>query len=411
MKAATLLCAVLLSFVLHQEAPAQTVEVSRKAIKAIVEDWSDAHNARNTTRLRELYAPKLLFYGQRLAADKCLKKKTTLFNTYPDFHQKVISQALNLTAYSTGKIKCDFTKEVTFNGQTKQYPSYLLLEKDADTYHIVGESDYITDKNLNYRLTLGEKVNISDTDQDEESITNAAENNTNGILSTLLKIASLILVCYILKQLWDAKIWNLIGDRRRYYHELRKPAPSPPPAPRYQPQQRTKTTIFQTTTMRISTVADPDTLTYQQMGRQFEEYTVLKFDKQYFNLTDWRSDKIINGIYPKSNQYPDLQFEFKIGPYVNQFAVECKFRSKFTDDQIEIAREDQLERYRAFQAEKEVKVYIFIGVGGSPKAPEEGFLIPLDRLLYPVAKRTYLESYRKDVRHNFFFNRENHSLT
>jgi hypothetical protein len=407
MKAATLLCAVLLCFALRQ-AHAQTVEVSQKAIKAVVEDWNNAHNTKNTFKLEELYASKLLFYGQRLSEGKCLRKKTTLFNTYPDFQQKVISPALNLTAYSSGKIKCDFTKEVTFNGQTKQYPCYLLLEKDADGYHIVGESDYITDRNLNYQAKLGKQVGILNTE--DEAITSATDDNASG-LSMLLKVACLVVVFYILRKLWAMKVWNLVGDRRKYYRELRTHASDPPRtrSSRYQHEQRTRTVFAGTSTIRTS-VGD-GILTYDEIGRQFEEYTVLKFDRQYFKLIDWRSDKIINGIYPESNQYPDLQFEVRVGRYINQFAVECKFRSRFTDDQIEISRESQLKRYRAFQTEREIPVYIFIGIGGTPKSPEESFLIPLDRLLYPVAKRGYLEGFRKDIREKFFFNREDHSLT
>jgi hypothetical protein len=79
--------------------------------------------------------------------------------------------------------------------------------------------------------------------------------------------------------------------------------------------------------------------------------------------------------------------------------------------QIEIGREDQLARYRTFQFERGINVYIFIGVGGTPKAPRETFLIPLSRVLSPVVKFGYLKGFRKDIRDNFFFDKDFHLLT
>src|SRR5450432_3153220 len=61
-----------------------------------------------------------------------------------------------------------------------------------------------------------------------------------------------------------------------------------------------------------------------EKGKNFEAFIVQRFAKPYFQFMDWIGDKNVNGIYPLSNLNPDLLYEFRNGPLVIRFAVECK---------------------------------------------------------------------------------------
>ena len=45
-------------------------------------------------------------------------------------------------------------------------------------------------------------------------------------------------------------------------------------------------------------------------GDNFEKFVVKKFDKKYFTIQEWRSDKYTDGIYAVSNHFPDLEVMF-----------------------------------------------------------------------------------------------------
>src|SRR5476651_2527300 len=49
----------------------------------------------------------------------------------------------------------------------------------------------------------------------------------------------------------------------------------------------------------------------KEKGDKFQKYVVTKFDPAYFRMKEWRSDKYIDGLYPKSNLDPDLVYEFR----------------------------------------------------------------------------------------------------
>ncbi len=128
-------------------------------IKNIVYEWSDAHNSHDIAKLSNLYAPELLFYCKNRSKDECIKIKADAFKGAPDFRQKIISN-IAITFYKSGIIKCEFTKDVSFKDKWKSYPSYLLLENENNEYLIVGESDKITDANMNYDLNLGPQIMV-----------------------------------------------------------------------------------------------------------------------------------------------------------------------------------------------------------------------------------------------------------
>ena len=121
-----------------------------------------------------------------------------------------------------------------------------------------------------------------------------------------------------------------------------------------------------------------------EKGYLFEKSIVRRFDKNFFHIIHWRSDKKVDGRFPESNGDPDLVFEYRHCDLKIRFAVECKWRAGFRSGLIEWTTARQLERYCAFQEKEGVPVFIVIGCGGTPEKPESTFVFSLD----DVAPRT-----------------------
>ena len=156
-----------------------------------------------------------------------------------------------------------------------------------------------------------------------------------------------------------------------------------------------------------STPLSNSDLSSKQKGDMFEHYVIHKFSAKYFLLIDMRSDKGSNGIYPESNQYPDLVWKYK--PKSFKFAVECKWRSGWhqrSDNTYWIdcmGGDHKLDVYNRFSQQKNMPVWIVLGVAGRPNNPAELYIIPLHVLKYRYAKYEYLQSFRhQDVARNFY---------
>lgn len=146
----------------------------------------------------------------------------------------------------------------------------------------------------------------------------------------------------------------------------------------------------------------------EEKGRAFEEYVVSHFNKKYFTLKEWRGDKYYEGNYAESNRYPDMEYEFSLNDKIIPFAVECKWRSKFKNEQIQWATEEHADIYRKFEKEKDMPVFVVIGVGGSPSAPERVYAVPLRVLKLNIAKEDYIRDFmREDKEKNFYLDTEN----
>lgn len=164
-----------------------------------------------------------------------------------------------------------------------------------------------------------------------------------------------------------------------------------------------------------STVQQPSTVDYnspEAKGKRFEEYVVRKFQaEKFYTLKEWRGDKYVDGIYPESNMYPDLELEFNMKDIKRRFAIECKYRSRMNDNnEVEFAYEDQLKRYKQFEAEFGIPVYILLGLEGKPEAPEHLFLIPVSAIYHPVLSEEQLHHYHKESNSNFYFNLMDNTL-
>lgn len=139
-------------------------------------------------------------------------------------------------------------------------------------------------------------------------------------------------------------------------------------------------------------------------GYQFEKYIASLFNERRFTIKTWLKSQKINDL-SKLVEYaePDLQMIY-MGKKNYCFAVECKWRSKFTDGKIIWAEERQIRKYRKFESTYGIHVFIAIGVGGSPAQPEKLFLTPLQNIgVRTEVSESDLIPYKRNVTRRFFF--------
>lgn len=379
-------CCSLLLLAWHTSA--QTT-VSVNQIKALLQTWNSAHNDRDLTHLENLYMPTVILHGKQLSKASCIKTKSTLFATYTNFTQEIDFRNVVLTAYSSGSIKCEFTTEVRFNANVRKYASYLLLAKTPQGYLIAGESDAATDRQIGYKLNLGDQLAIINTDPVSEL--HPVPVSTDKILKSriVLPVTGGLLLLIM--------VWIV---RKRTSTEKATPpfSDSPWKADRFSSLHSPLVNTGGNTTPNDFTIN-------KEKGDAFERYIVKKFDTTYFRLIDWRSDKSEGDIYPESNLYPDLRYCFNQTKF---FEVECKFRKELYKNSFSI-NHDQLNRYRRYQYENHIDIYLALGLGGEPDNPEQLFLIPLDQL--KSVNYYDLKRYRKNTKHNFFMNRNSLELS
>ncbi|WP_020603453.1 hypothetical protein [Spirosoma spitsbergense] len=115
-------------------------------------------------------------------------------------------------------------------------------------------------------------------------------------------------------------------------------------------------------------------------GYDFEKYIVGKFNRKFFKIKEWSGDKYVAGSYAETTTHPDILFEFMLGNKRENFSVECKWRSRHYNDGIEFSTPEQLKRYKKYELDKKVKVFIDLGIGGMGKSPENIFMIPLEKI-------------------------------
>ena len=119
----------------------------RADFSAYVQDWNDAHNKKDVAAFSRMYADSLVFYGDRTSKNACIEKKLSAFRKQPDFLQR-IPDAIAVQEVGTDQVRCDFSKQVSSNGEARTYAGYLIFERMGDTWRIVNEGDKTTDKNL-----------------------------------------------------------------------------------------------------------------------------------------------------------------------------------------------------------------------------------------------------------------------
>jgi hypothetical protein len=141
----------------------------------------------------------------------------------------------------------------------------------------------------------------------------------------------------------------------------------------------------------------------KKSGDDFEKYVVKKFNSKYFNVVEWAGDKYIDGIYADTTLHPDLLMEITLQHKKELFYVECKWRKGFSGNKVSFARKDQFERYKKFEKDKKLPVFIALGIGGKASNPKTMYTLPL-RLIYTNSiTQEELKKYERSIKNDFFF--------
>jgi hypothetical protein len=379
---------------------AQKIGVDTEKIKSVVNEWTLSHDTKNIKILEGLYDDNLIFYCGKLDREKCIALKEKFFNENNDLAQKIVS-ALTLTGYNSGIIKCEFVKEVTINSVPKKYPSYLLLQYLRGSYRIVGEGDELTDKALNYNLSLGKKLDIFEKPQANVNPTKNIKESDNFYYAYAMGLAVLILSGI------------LVLSYRRKYNQLSKIKETVRTNSAEQENESKKRysgisthhkNIFHSqapSNYKTSRTETIPVLTPEEKGYAFECFIVEHFDKKYFNLKKWTGDNFHKGIYPEENRDPDLHYTFIYEDKTVPFAVECKYRSGLIDGCV-TTKPYKVNHYKQYARTENIQVYVVVGLGGEPNNPNEIFLLPVE-FYFPKMTYKQLEPF-KTKGHRFFYN-------
>ena len=148
----------------------------------------------------------------------------------------------------------------------------------------------------------------------------------------------------------------------------------------------------------------------KEKGDAFEEFIASKIMNSGFILKDWRSDKKAKGRRAESAGNPDLEIEVATNGFSQKFAVECKYRGDYFKNGVEL-NSYQLSRYSRFQKERQMPVFLVIGIGGPASDPKEIFVIPLKDATAGFLKWQELRQYkREDNRRPFSYDPEQKRL-
>lgn len=327
-----------------------------KAIVQKTNEWNIANSTKNIKKLRDLFPEELVFYGKTFSRDECLIKKGNIFNKYDPFSQVIVSDIV-VTDLGNDLYKSTFKKQVAFNEKTKTYLSYLFFKKIDGEFKIVEEGDEITNSNLNY-----ESVYESQT----------SDKNSNWLIPIMVSVSSIGLISLVV----------VTYNKRKKREEIILPKPE---INTQNQNEQTKDSI--------------------QKGMDFERYILDQFEEKYFKMEYWQSDKGHNGRYPESNQNPDFVFRLETQSGWGNLAVECKYQSNINANApVKFCEDYQLRNYQNFSHRNKMNVFLILGLGGSPKKPEELYFLPILDFKSNIITYKELQRYSKKIGTRFFYN-------
>ncbi|WP_424358527.1 hypothetical protein [Methanocella sp. MCL-LM] len=141
------------------------------------------------------------------------------------------------------------------------------------------------------------------------------------------------------------------------------------------------------------------------LGYEFERHVIALFGKD-FKVVTWAQDGLRSRQEIDFN--PDLIVEHL--PSKTVFGVECKFRSKLFAGNIAWAKEYQPQKYQRYVARTGHRVFIVIGIGGTPSSPDYMYCIPLWQAKFNFLNPDVLKRYRRNPRRMFEYDKASGQL-
>jgi len=150
----------------------------------------------------------------------------------------------------------------------------------------------------------------------------------------------------------------------------------------------------------------------ERKGQLFEDYIISRFAPADYSLIEKVNDYTSRHHATERSKYADLVFRKEATK--EQFAVECKYRSRWTQSHGKLAlawvEQRKIDDYNQFSKERDIDVIIVFGVGGTPDKPEEVFALPLRLLQKPLPPyKDFLKNF-KVADGNYEYNARQHNL-
>ena len=134
-------------------------------------------------------------------------------------------------------------------------------------------------------------------------------------------------------------------------------------------------------------------------GLDFEKFIVERFDPGHFRIMKW--SKKYGGDDPGTGkdpaQAPDLEYQALVHKQVIPFAIECEWRPAFTNGSIQLSGIQIFSAYRKSGSDKNMPVFLIIGIGGTQAEPGECYIVPMDVIQphFTFLSREFLVPFRR----------------
>lgn len=379
-------------------AHAQTMRIDTREIESLIDEWMFANNGRNLESFRRVYADHLLYYTQDVSNARAIELKQQLFELKPHFTQRIITP-VTYTPYTSGVIKCEFTREVFEKNAWKEYLSYLLVSYEDSRYQIVGESDVATDHLMKYTLDIGEPIQLPDaatrvdsTTVDPSEASSAAERAFDSVKSffrmqdidaVIPDLSSMGVVTipkgyiYVLIGLLSiGGLMIVIADSAQARKRVRRG----------------------TATIAKNDEAERIVRDFK-LQSVFEAFVITLFDPLYFQYRRPKQQHVYAGNPRVSEASPDLIFEFRQKDTEVRFAIVCRYYKHVAKNEVQLTSPEM----RKGLAQFEHDLYYVLGFGGTPDDPKELYFVPASDFSGDYVTKASLRQYSKSGM--FYYNR------
>ena len=407
---------IVLLVVAQYSAMSQRMQIDTDEIESLIDEWNFAHNSRNLHSFETVYADRLLFYTEAVTESKAISLKRQLFHLKPYFRQRITTE-IKYTPYSSGVVKCEFTKEVFEQTHWKKFPSYLLVSYEKNHYSIVGESDYPTDRALKYKQQIGEAMTFEKKSDEQETIDTAGLDSAlalrlpslretdsvasardtlihdpvfgvfNSMVSDLSSLGMVIIPrAYIFLLVGILGIGGLmifVADSIHSRKRRRAVASAPAGSKRDEAEH---------------VVQD------FKMQSAFEGFVITLFDPLYFKCYRAKAEHVYAGKTMQAETGPDLIFDFNQKETRGRFGITTQYYRHTPKNEVQLHSHDRQQYIRQFESERDMDVYYVLGFGGRPDDPRELFFVPAKDVDSEYITRAELKRYSKSGM--FYFNRK-----
>lgn len=381
-------------------APAQQISIDTREIESLVDEWMFANNGRNLESFRRVYAERLLFYTENISETKAIELKQQLFKLKPYFTQRIITP-ITYTPYTSGVIKCEFTKEVYEKTYWKKYPSYLLVSYEDNQYEIVGESDVATDRVLEYALDIGQPMAFEDISARVDSAATDSSGTASVTARALDSVKSFFRAEEIIPVLPDFSAMGMVTVPRGYVYILVGLLTVGgmmifiADSVRARKRRRKKETVLRRSDEAEHVVKD------FKMQSVFEGFVITLFDPLYFQYKRPKQEPVYAGNARVNHVAPDLIFQYRQKETEARFAILCRYYRQISKNEVQITSDEF--RRGLEQFDQDLDLYYVLGFGGTPDDPKELYFVPASDVNGDYISRAALRQYSKSGM--FYYNR------